>query len=100
MGLLNRPAKSTSPTPGVMPSGSFTVDRNGRILTSTIRSGVAPETLDRVAQTVLEAMRAAQEGASPLQELAVQFTNMTLKARDLRGGAIIFLTPVKPAGKK
>lgn len=99
MGLLSRPAKTTGSQPGVMPTGSFTVDRNGRILTSTIRSGVAPETLDRIAQTVLEALRGAQENASALQELTAQFSNLTLKARDLRGGAIIFLTPVQSAAK-
>lgn len=98
MGLLSRPSRSTS-APAVLPSGSFTVDRHGRILTSTIRSGIAPETLDRIAKTVLEFLRSAQENSSPLQEFAVHFHNITLKARDLRGGAIIFLTPAKSAGK-
>ena len=84
--------------PAVLPSGSFTVDRNGRILTSTIRSGVAPETLDRIAKTVLDTLRGAQESQAAFSEFAVHFGNLTLKARDLRGGAIIFLTP-KAAAK-
>ena len=99
MGLLSRTSRTPTPKPEVVPSGSFTVDRNGRVLTSTIRSGVAPETLTRIAKTVLETLHTSQENASQLQEFVVQFPQMILKARDLRGGAIIFLTPTKSAGK-
>ena len=79
----------------VIPSGSFTVDRNGRILTSTIRSGVPTEKLTLVARVVLDVLHRAQEFAVPAEEISIRFSSMNLKARDLRGGAIIFLTPAK-----
>lgn len=96
MGILSK-SKSPGAAPEPLPSGSFTVDRSGQILTSTIRSGVPREKLDLIARLVLDALRRAREKQIPVQELAVEFAGMTLKARDLRGGAIIFLTPKKSA---
>lgn len=98
MGFLSR-TKKPAPEAAVVPSGSFTVDRDGRILTSTIRSGVPAEKLNLIARVVLDTLRRSQESPLPAEELLVQFTNMSLKARDLRGGAIIFLTPTKSAVK-
>lgn len=96
MGLLNRFKSGSAGTePKPLPSGSFTVDREGRVITTTIRSHVPSELLDRVAAVVLAAFRGAREADVPVQELSASYSGLTLKARDLRGGAIIFLTPKK-----
>ena len=95
MAFLNRTKKTAASSEEVIPSGSFTVDRNGRILTSTIRSGVPVEKLTLVARVVLDILHRAQESPVPAEEISVRFSSMNLEARDLRGGAIIFLTPAK-----
>ncbi len=99
MGFLSRSKKPAGRAEEVLPSGSFTVDRNGRILSSTIRSGVPPEKLDLISRVVLDTLRRAQDAAIPSEEISIRFTGMSLRARDLRGGAIIFLTPAKSAVK-
>lgn len=97
MGLLNR--FKTNGTggrgPDPLPSGSFTVDREGRVISTTIRSHVPPEQLGQIAKVVTEAFRSAKENNLPVQELSATYGDMNLKARDLRGGAIIFLSSKK-----
>ena len=44
-----------------------------------------------VASAVLAAQKAARQAQSPLAELVVCFEGLKLVARDMRGGAIVFL---------
>jgi hypothetical protein len=48
---------------------------------------------------VLKTFREAQEADMHFTEFAVHFGALTLKARELRGGAIIFLSPRGTARK-
>lgn len=73
-----------------LPQGSFTVDGLGKILTCTV-PGAFRGQIHAIATTVLAAQRAAREAQLPLTELTVSFEGLKLVARDLRGGAIIFL---------
>ena len=92
MGLLNLFSKH-SPGLQVLPSGSLTVDRNGNILASTVSSVIRAETMKDVAKKVLLIFRGAHEAQVTLTELTLQFASLKITARELRGGAMIFLTP-------
>lgn len=92
MGLLNLFTKS-SPTVTVLPSGSVTLDRNGHILASTVSSSCPPEALEIVAEQVLRLFREARRAQVPLTELRLNFASLVITARELRGGALIFLKP-------
>ena len=76
-----------------LPSGSFTVDRDGRVLISTLPNSFPRKVIDEVGQDVLKTFRAAQQAQVPLSELVINFSSLKLTARELRGGAIIFLSP-------
>ena len=92
MGFLNL----FSRTPAALlklPSGSFTVDREGSVIVGTLPSNF-PESLVRdIAREVLAAFRGAEAAQLPLSELIVNFPSLKITARDLRGGAVIFLSP-------
>lgn len=92
MGLLKIFSKSS---PGVrrLPSGSMTVDGNGKILASTFSSSCSPELLKQVAVQVLRLLRESRSGQLPLAEISLQFASLRIVARELRGGAMIFITP-------
>ena len=90
--LFTKPA----PTPPRLPSGSFSVDREGNILVSTLPLAF-PKTLTReIGRHVLQSFQSAQAAGLPLTELVVHYASLKLTARDLRGGAIIFLSPQTP----
>ena len=86
-------SRDAGATPAPLPSGSFTVDRAGEILTSTIPSTYPASILKQISTAVLKAFREAQQHDLPLTEIVFNFGSMNLKARELRGGAIVFLSP-------
>lgn len=92
MGLLNLFSK---PRPGVqvLPSGTLAVDRTGHILASTVSSACSVELLNEIGDQVLELFRKARNAQLPLSELTLHFSSLKITARELRGGAIIFLAP-------
>jgi hypothetical protein len=76
-----------------LPTGTITVDRHGRIVTSTVSSAYPKNLLRDVARDVLELFREARVAQTPLAELSLHFGSLRITARELRGGAIIFLFP-------
>src|SRR5438552_2187317 len=79
--------------PMAIPSGTFTIDRTGRIVTSTV-SNFFPEKLAlEIGHAVLDTFRKAQAADVVLTELIVTYAALKLTARELRGGAIVFLAP-------
>ncbi len=93
MGILNFFSKPESPSLTRLVSGSFTVDAMGRVLSSTLPQSVPTAQLHEIGQQVLLAFREANKAQLPLSELAINFSALKLTARELRGGAIIFLAP-------
>lgn len=92
MGFLNFFSKSGAAVQK-LPSGSFTVDRTGRIVATTVPSSYPPELLEEIAREVLKLFRDARDGQVPLVEFNLHFASLQITARELRGGAIVFLTP-------
>lgn len=92
MGLLNIFARSATPLLP-LPRGSFTVDPEGRVLASTLPQSYPNSFIEGIGREVVAAFQCAQAAQTPLYEIIVRYANLKLTARELRGGAIIFLVP-------
>lgn len=92
MGFLNF---FTKPVPSLLrlPSGSFTLDRDGRVLVGTLPSSFPSELVWQIGRSVLETFRDAQAAQLPLSELVIRYGSLKITAREMRGGAIVFLSP-------
>jgi hypothetical protein len=92
MGILNWFSK---PPPAVrrLPAGSFTVDRHGNLMTTTAGPEYPRWLLDDTAREVLLLFREARAARMPLTGLDLNFAGLHIAAREVQGGAIIFLSP-------
>lgn len=91
----------SSPAPATLvrlATGCFTADRDGRIVASTLPQSFPLKQVQEIAKRVLSTFRSAQQQNLPLTELKVDYSALTLTARELRGGAIVYLTtrPLSP----
>ena len=92
MGFLKRFFRSRAAVQQ-LPIGSLTVDRDGHVVTYTV-SSVYPKALLRdIGQEVLALFREARMAQMPLAEISIHFASLNITARELRGGAVIFLLP-------
>ena len=76
-----------------LPTGTITVDRKGNIVTSTVSSAFPQKLLKEIAHDVLELLQEARVAQMPLAEVNLHYGSLRITARELRGGAIIFLLP-------
>jgi molybdopterin-binding protein len=76
-----------------LPSGSIAVDREGNVVTSTVSSAYSNDLLREIGRDVLALFREAREAQMPLAEVSINFVSLHITARELRGGAVIFLFP-------
>jgi hypothetical protein len=76
-----------------LPRGSFTVDKEGRVLVSTLPQSFPVELAEDIATQVLVTFQSALSARITLNELVIRYANLKITARELRGGAIIFLVP-------
>src|ERR1700722_14301239 len=76
-----------------LPVGSLTVDRDGRVVTSTVSSVYPKALLGEIGRNVSALFREARAAQMPLAEVNVHFGSLLITARELRGGTIIFLLP-------
>lgn len=95
MGLLTLFSKS-APALLRLPSGSFSVDSKGTVLSGTLPSSFPSELVHDIGQQVLSAFREAVTAQLPLSELIIQYPSLKVTAREMRGGAIVFLSPTAP----
>jgi hypothetical protein len=97
MGLLNllarRGGQAGAGTLVRLPTGSFTLDPTGKVVASTLPQSFPMARVRQIGNLVLATFRAAHEVNLPLTELIVDYAALKLTARELRGGAIIFLAP-------
>jgi hypothetical protein len=91
MGPLSFFQKPTAPNR--FPRGSFSVDRSGRVTISTLPATFSASRVGEITQAVLATFRTAREAGVPLNEFTVNFAGLQIRARDLSGGAMIFLVP-------
>ncbi len=93
MGLLSFIPRTTTLNLVRLPNGSFTVDPNGNLLTSTLPHTFPEAWAQEIGRAVVAAFRSAQEAQVPLRELVADYSALKLTARALRGGAIVFVGP-------
>ena len=97
MGLLTKhPAGQSGPHR--LPSGAFTVDARGNLVSSTVPQWVQESLLVHIGRQVLTVFKGAAAVRLPFSQLKVEYQACKISARALRGGAIIFLSP-KPAAR-
>jgi hypothetical protein len=83
----------TKPAVRRLPSGSMTVDDNAEVLATTLSSSCPPALLREISRCVLRLLRQAHTAQMPLGEITIQFASLQITAREMRGGAIIFIKP-------
>lgn len=93
MGLLNKLFKSSAPELQRIPSGSFTLDAKGNLVSSTVPTWFPPSHLHDIGHNIVAIFRDAQQAQLQMSELIVHYGALKITARELRGGAIIFLSP-------
>lgn len=93
MGILNKFFKSAAPELTRIPSGSFTLDAKGNLVSSTVPTWFPPSHLHDIGHNIVAIFRDAQQAQLQMSELIVHYGALKITARELRGGAIIFLSP-------
>ena len=91
MGLLSifsRPAKPLLQ----LHSGSFSMDRGGRVLAATLPSSFPRDLVEEIGQCIAETFREAHSIQLPLDELVIHYPGFKITAREMRGGAMVFLS--------
>ncbi|HSI11600.1 MAG TPA: hypothetical protein VK961_06125 [Chthoniobacter sp.] len=95
MGLLkpfSRQQKAIIPER--LPSGCFTIHREGGLVACTLPSTFSEDKIMEIGKEVLRIFASAQQADLALTDLHLDFSGMSITARELRGGALIFLLPV------
>ena len=78
---------------GKLPSGAFAMDRDGKVVVSTLPQSFPESQMREIADRVMAFFKGAQNAQMPLHELNVYYPSLKVTARNLRGGALIFLSP-------
>ncbi len=94
MGVLKSGLRVQTPLPlERLPSGSFSLHSGGGLAASTLPSTFSQSLMMEIGTVVLEAFRRAQDSGIPLTDLNLHYSGLTIAARELRGGALVFLQP-------
>ena len=91
MGFL-RLFSRAAPTLLRLPSGSFTVDREGKVLVRTLPSSYPTALVEEIGEQMIAAFREATAAQLHLSEIIVNYSSFKITARELRGGVIVFLS--------
>src|SRR5580704_7913652 len=76
-----------------LPSGTFTVDPLGNIVSSTVPQSVSEAIVRDIGLQLLAVFKGAAAARLQFSELKIQYEAFRITAREMRGGAVIFLTP-------
>lgn len=93
MGLLNLLSPARGSAPLNLPSGTFTMDRAGNLVATTLPRTFPQKLLQDTGEFVLRAFHEAEAAHLPLAEFSLNFSSLKITAREMRGGAIVFLSP-------
>jgi hypothetical protein len=90
---------ASRPAPVAPPRGSFTVDAGGWVVSSTLPRSFPEPVLQEIAHAVLVTFHSAPAAQLRLSEFTAQYAALRITAREMRGGAIVYLAPRGPARK-
>jgi hypothetical protein len=76
-----------------LPSGTFTVDADCHIVSSTVPNAVSDAQVREIGRHILGIFAGARQVNLQFSELVVQYATFKITAREMRGGAIVFLSP-------
>ncbi|HAM72297.1 MAG TPA: hypothetical protein DCM86_11695 [Verrucomicrobiales bacterium] len=76
-----------------LPSGTFTLDANGAVISSTLPQSFPAARIKEIGRCVLHSLRSARKAQVPLSELHVHYSTLKIIAREMRGGAVVFVMP-------
>ncbi len=93
MGFLSLLIKGAPSRLARLPSGSFTVDSEGQVISYTLPHSFPEAYMRDIGRMVMGYFRGAQQAQLPVKSLVVNYPALKLTARELQGGAIVFLTP-------
>jgi hypothetical protein len=93
MAFLKGILKTAPREPHRLPTGSFTVNPEGKVVTYTLPQSFPAARMVEIGRQVLAFFRGAREAHVTVRELVVLYPSLRLSARELRGGAIVFLAP-------
>ncbi len=93
MGFLTKSNQAPKPELKRLATGTFTIDPAGRIVSSTVPSRVPGAQMREIGRQVLAIFEGARKANLQFSELVVQYAAFKITARQMRGGAIIFLSP-------
>ncbi len=97
MGILKPFSRTSVPiSTERLPGGCFAVHRGGVVISSTLSSSYPQKLVGEIARVVLETFKSAADASLPLNDLHVSYSGLHILARELRGGALIFLNPHQP----
>jgi hypothetical protein len=94
MGLVKK-KKSGGPLQR-LPTGTFTVDAQGRVVSSTVPQSVPVAVVRAIGESVIAVFQGARRANVSFSEMVAQYASFKITAREMRGGAIIFLSPKAP----
>jgi hypothetical protein len=93
MGILT---KKTPREPSRLPTGTFTVDAQGQVVSSTVPQSVPAELVQEIGEAVVSVFQGARKANVAFSEMVAQYATFKITAREMRGGAIIFLSAKAP----
>ncbi|HEV7868468.1 MAG TPA: hypothetical protein VGO90_12355 [Chthoniobacteraceae bacterium] len=94
MGILKPFSRAPKPMrPERLPNGCFTLHRGGDLVASTLPSSFSQESMLEIGRVVLEIFDKALSNNLPLTDLHIHYSGLVITARELRGGALVFLQP-------
>ena len=94
MGILKPFHRTRIPiTADHLPSGCFSVHRGGEIATTTLPSWFSQKLTLDIARVAINAIKSAEETGLAVSEIHINYAGVEITAKDLRGGALIFIRP-------
>ena len=89
LGLFEQTAKS----PLRIPTGCFSLNAKGEVISSTMPSSFPEAVVREIGNLALLTLREAHKAGLGLSEISAHYASLRITARDLHGGAIVFLNP-------
>ncbi|MDB6174630.1 MAG: hypothetical protein JWL59_3941 [Chthoniobacteraceae bacterium] len=94
MAIMRSSARAQKPLrPELLPSGCVSFHRGGGIVASTLPSSFPPALVIEIGRVVMDAFQRASTTHLPLSDFYIQFSGLNITARELHGGALVFLSP-------